>query len=289
MVAHLLAQGHRGLGVEVVVVRTEGDRRSEEPLEQIGGQGVFVKEIQQALLDGRADVAVHSAKDLPPEAPTGLELAAVPGRGDVRDALVGSTLSGLGSGALVATGAARRRAQLANLRPDLCFTQLRGNVETRVAMAGIGGVEAVVVAAAALERLSISSQAAEVLSPTVMLPQVGQGAIALECRVEDEAVRALLASIDDDDAHRAVVAERAMLNGLGASCSLPVGGWAEPAGLDLHLRGMVASADGRVVLHADAYGDDPSALGAHVAQELLVRHGAADLLGQGQRVPRPAR
>jgi hydroxymethylbilane synthase len=288
MVAHLLAQGHRGLGVEVVVVRTEGDRRSEEPLEQIGGQGVFVKEIQQALLDGRADVAVHSAKDLPPEAPTGLELAAVPGRGDVRDALVGSTLSNLGSGALVATGAARRRAQLANLRPDLCFTQLRGNVETRVALAGVGGVEAVVVAAAALERLSISSQAAEVLSPTVMLPQVGQGAIALECRVEDEAVRAVLASIDDDDAHRAVVAERAMLNALGASCSLPVGGWAEPAGPDLHLRGMVASADGRVVLHAEAYGDDPAALGARVAQELLVRHGAADLLGQGRPEPRPA-
>jgi hydroxymethylbilane synthase len=278
MVAHLLAQARPGLNVEPVVVRTEGDRRPDEPLERIGGQGVFVKEIQEAVLDGRADVAVHSAKDLPPLTPSRLVLAAVPARGDARDALVGSTLARLGPGARVATGAARRRAQLANLRPDLCFVQARGNIETRVAKAAVGEAEAVVIAAAALERLSITSQAAEILSPRVMLPQVGQGAIALECLEADAALSELLAEIDDATAHRAIDAERSMLSVLGASCSLPVGGWAAPEGGELRLRGMVASPDGRVVLHAERLGADPAALGAEVARALLEQCGAATLL-----------
>jgi hydroxymethylbilane synthase len=278
MVAHLLAQARPGLTVEPVIVRTEGDRRPDEALERIGGQGVFVKEIQEAVLDGRADVAVHSAKDMPPRTPEGLVLAAVPARGDVRDALVGSTLAGLGPGARVATGAARRRVQLANLRPDLCFVQARGNIETRLAKAAAGDAEAVVVAAAALERLSITSQAAEVLSPLVMLPQVGQGAIALECLEADAALAALLGEVDDIDSHRALDAERSMLSVLGASCSLPVGGWAEPEGGELRLRGMVASADGRVVLHAEHRGADPAALGAEVARALVEDCGAANLL-----------
>jgi hydroxymethylbilane synthase len=209
----------------------------------------------------------------------------VPERGDVRDALVGSTLAALGSGARVATGSARRRVQLANLRPDLCFVQLRGNIETRIARAGRGGVEAVVIAAAALARLSITPQADEIFSPVVMLPQVGQGALALECSVEDEALRALLAVVDDADAHQAVVAERAMLTALGASCSLPVGGWAERDGPELHLRGMAASPDGRVVLHADRRGTEPSDLGAQVARALLEDCGGASLLGLGAGAP----
>jgi hydroxymethylbilane synthase len=280
MVAHLLAQARPGITIESVVVRTEGDRRTDEPLEEIGGQGVFVKEIQQAVLDGRAEVAVHSAKDLPPGTPAGLVLAAVPRRGDARDALVGSTLAALGPGARVATGAARRRAQLANLRPDLCFVQARGNIETRLAKANGGGADAVVVAAAALERLSITSQAAEILSPLVMLPQVGQGALALECADADAAVRRLLALVDDEGSHRSVIAERAMLAAMGASCSLPVGGWAEPDGDALVLRGMVASADGRILLHAEARDTDPAALGAEVARTLLRDCGADRLLGQ---------
>jgi hydroxymethylbilane synthase len=278
MVAHLLAQARPGLTIEPVVVRTEGDRRTDEPLERIGGQGVFVKEIQEAVLDGRADVAVHSAKDMPPRTPVGLLLASVPTRGDVRDALVGSTLADLGPGARVATGAARRRAQLANIRPDLCFVDARGNIETRVAKAGGGGVDAVVVAVAALERLSITSQAAEILSPLVMLPQVGQGAIALECAEGDEPLAALMEDIDDPVTHGAVVAERSMLEMLGASCSLPVGGWAEPDDGALLLRGMVASADGRIVLHAERRGADPAALGAEVARALVEECGAASLL-----------
>ncbi len=279
MVAHLLAQARPGLVVEPVVVRTEGDRRSEEAIERIGGQGVFVKEIQEAVLAGRADVAVHSATDLPPRPVPGLALGAVPDRADVRDALVGSTLSGLRAGARVATGAARRRAQLANLRPDLCFVEARGNIETRVAKAGVGGVEAVVVALAALERLSIASQAAEVLSPLVMLPQVGQGAIALECREDDAALAELLGGIDDRAAHHALRAERSMLAALGASCSLPVGGWAVPADGGLRLRAMAASPDGRVVLHAERTGTEPEALGAEVAVALVEECGGAGLLG----------
>jgi hydroxymethylbilane synthase len=280
MVAHLLAQARPGLSIEPVVVRTDGDRRADEPLGEIGGQGVFVKEIQQAVLDGRADVAVHSAKDLPPRTPAGLVLAAVPERGDVRDALVGSTLAALGPGARVATGAARRRAQLANLRPDLCFVEARGNIETRLAKANGGGADAVVVAVAALDRLSITSQAAEILSPLVMLPQVGQGAIALECASADGSVRALLALVDDDGSHRSVTAERAMLAAMGASCSLPVGGWAEAEQDALFLRGMVASADGRILLHATCRGDDPVTVGAEVARTLLHDCGADRLLGQ---------
>jgi hydroxymethylbilane synthase len=288
MVAHLLSQRYPGLVIEPVVVRTEGDRMAVEPLERIGGQGVFVKEIQQAVLDGRADVAVHSAKDLPPSTPRGLVLAAMPNRGDARDALIGSTLAALGPGARVATGAARRRAQLANLRPDLCFVPARGNIETRMAKADGETADVVVVAVAALDRLHITSQAAEILSPLVMLPQVGQGAIALECAADDQAVLALLALVDHRDTHRAVIAERAMLAGLGASCSLPVGGWAEPDGHELHLRGMVASADGRVLLHADGRGLDPASLGAEVARKLLEECGADGLLGQDRTVAEAA-
>jgi hydroxymethylbilane synthase len=279
MVVHLLSQALPGLWTEQVVVRTEGDRRTEEPLERIGGQGVFVKEIQQAVLDGRADVSVHSAKDLPPRTPLGLALAAVPERGDVRDALVGSRLADLPPGARVATGAARRRVQLANLRPDLTFVPARGNIATRVARAG-NGADAVVVAAVALDRLSIAGQAAEVLSPLVMLPQVGQGAIALECAAGNDAVGALLEAVDDPDAHRAVEAERAMLRTLGASCALPVGGWAVPEGDELVLRGLLSSGDGRVVLHAERRGPDPEALGAAVARALWSELGGAELGGQ---------
>jgi hydroxymethylbilane synthase len=285
MVAHLLAQAAAGLRVEAVVVRTEGDRRPEEPLERIGGQGVFAKEVQQAVLDGRADVAVHSAKDLPPVTPAGLVLAAVPARGDPRDALVGATLARLRPGARVATGSARRRAQLANLRPDLTFVPVRGNIETRLARLG-EGADAVVVAAVALERLGIAPKALDVLSPLTMLPQVGQGALALECAEGDLAVRTLLHELDVDLAHRALDAERAMLAALGASCVLPVAGFAEPGPGGLTLRGMVASADGRVLIHAEQSGGDPERLGADVARALWHDLGGSELLGVG---PAPVR
>jgi hydroxymethylbilane synthase len=232
--------------VEPVVVRTKGDELADAPLDRIGGQGIFVTEVQRAVLEGRADVAVHSAKDLPaaPGGDPALVLASVPERADVRDVLVGSRLRDLAPGAVIATGATRRRAQLAHLRPDLGFVELRGNIGTRLARAGDGGVAAVVVAAAALDRLGWGARGSDWLSPSVMLPQVGQGSIALECRVDDERSRALAAAIDDPEAHRQLLAERALLAGLAGNCSVPVAGWAESVSGVLRLHGMVASGDG---------------------------------------------
>ncbi|HVF33264.1 MAG TPA: hydroxymethylbilane synthase [Acidimicrobiales bacterium] len=270
--------------VEAVVVQTEGDRRTDVPIEAIGGRGVFVKEVQAAVLDGRADFAVHSAKDLPSSAdlqPDGLVIACVPERGDPRDALVGSTLEGLPVGGLVATGSVRRRVQLANLRPDLSFTGLRGNVETRLAKVG-AGVDAVVVAAAALQRLERPEAAgADVLDPGVLLPQVAQGALAIECRAGDERVLEVLRRIEHAPSRRAVDAERAFLAELGGGCDLPVGAYAEIGadGHELHLRGLIASHDGRVVLRRAVRGGDPVALGEELAGELLDGAGARALLG----------
>ncbi len=271
-----------GVEVSLVVVATEGDRRTDVPIQALGGQGVFVKEVQAAVVRGEADAAVHSAKDLP-AAPgaqvAGLELAAFPERADPRDVLVGARLDTLPVGALVATGSARRRVQLANLRPDLVFADLRGNLATR--LAAVGEVTAVVVAAAGIDRLAWEpppGTETDRLGPGVMLPQVGQGALAVECRSDDDRARAALGAIDDPAVRRAVEAERAFLAELGGGCTLPVGAHspADPAG-GLALSGMVASDDGRVVLrHAD-HGDDPVALGRAVARYLLDRAGGADL------------
>jgi hydroxymethylbilane synthase len=272
LVADLLTGADPGVRVETVVVSTEGDRRADVPLDRIGGQGVFTKEIQTAVLEGRADVAVHSAKDLPSQTPGGLVLAAVPERADARDALVGSTLSDLPPGGVVATGSARRRAQLANLRPDLGFVELRGNMDTRARRAEEGSVGAVVVAKAAFDRLGWSERIAQVLPVSMLLPQAGQGALALECRADDAASAALLAAVDDRAGHCTLAAERALLAALGADCSVPVGAWAEPLdGGRLRLDGLLASGDGRVVIRAALEGDDddPVALGRRLARHLF--------------------
>ena len=270
-----------GVDVEVVVISTEGDRRTDVPIEAIGGRGVFVKEVQAAVLDGRADFAVHSAKDLPSSAelqPAGLTIACIPERADPRDVLVGSTLEALPTGGLVATGSVRRRAQLANLRPDLSFTGLRGNIDTRLAKAK--EFDAIVMAAAALQRLDKEDEIAEVLEPAVLLPQVAQGALAVECRADDADVLAVLRSIEHEPSRRAVVAERAFLAELGGGCDLPVGALAVPLddGDGLELRGLIASYDGRIVLRDGACGTDPSALGADLATALLDGAGARSLL-----------
>ncbi len=264
---------------ERVVVRTEGDRRVDEDLERIGGQGVFVKEVQAAVLSGRADVAVHSAKDLPSRTPCGLVLVAVPERADPRDALVGTRLDALQPGALVATGSARRRAQLAGLRPDLGFVGLRGNMARRLERAADGTVDAVVAAAAALDRLGWQDRVAERLSSTQCLPQVGQGAIALECRSDDAWTRALLEQLDMSDEHRALDAERAFLGALGAGCTLPAGALARvaPGGARVELEGMLATGDGRVVVRATVSGDDPEALGRELARCLVHDCGGSSL------------
>ena len=189
MVSELLRRADPGLDVEPVVVRTQGDQQASVPLDQIGGQGVFVTEVETAVTDGRADAAVHSAKDMPSTMGAHLVLGAVPPRADPRDGLVGCTLAGLPAGGLVATGSARRRAQLAYLRPDLVFTELRGNMARRVAVGEDGGVSAVVVAVAAMERLGWLDRLSDVLDPMDVLPQAGQGAIAVQCRADDEDTR----------------------------------------------------------------------------------------------------
>ena len=279
-VAGLLAAA--GVETSLVVVETEGDRRTDVPIQVLGGQGVFVKEVQAAVARGDADAAVHSAKDLPaaPEAQVpGLVLAAFPERADPRDLLVGARLDTLPAGALVATGSARRRVQLANLRPDLLFCDLRGNLATR--LAAVDDVTAVVVAAAGVDRLAWTPPAGvevERLEPGVMLPQVGQGALAVECRADDDRTRTALGAIDAVAVRRAVEAERAFLAELGGGCTLPVGAHAvaDPEA-GLALTGMVASDDGRVVLrHADR-GADPVALGRAVARYLLDEAGAGGL------------
>lgn len=264
--------------VVFVIVETTGDKRTDVPLAEISGRGVFTIEVDQAVLDGRADVAVHSAKDLPAAVSVpGLVLAAVPERADVRDALVGRALSELPLGGVVATGAPRRRVQLAHVRPDLVFSEVRGNIGTRLARVPDGG--ALVVALAALDRLELTDTAVEVLSVEVMLPQVGQGAIALRCRADDDETLGMLEMIDDLEVHRAVLAERAFLACLGGGCEAPVGAYATLAADGIHLEAMLASLDGTQVIRRRALGADPLAVGTALAEEMLEIDGAGELFG----------
>jgi hydroxymethylbilane synthase len=286
-VADLLEEA--GCPSSLVVVETDGDRRTDVPIDRLGGQGVFVKEVQVAVARREADGAVHSAKDLPAaDDGSGLVLAAVPERADARDLLVGATVDSLPTGATVATGSARRRAQLANLRPDLTFIGLRGNLATRLAAVGTNGITAVVVAKAAIDRLGWrppDGMETEVVDPTILLPQVGQGALAVECRPDDDTTLARLAAIDDREVRAPVMAERAYLATLGGGCTLPVGAharWAERTdggrGLGaIQLTGMIASSDGRVVLRHTDSGTDPEAVGREVARYLLDDAGGRDL------------
>jgi hydroxymethylbilane synthase len=265
-----------GPGIELVLVSTPGDQRTDVPIHAMGGTGIFVKEVQQAVLDGRADVAVHSAKDLPAsDSPAGLVLAAMPERVDPRDVLVGAALDALPAGARVATGSVRRRAQLAARRPDLTFAELRGNIATRLERAREH--DAIVVAAAALVRLGLEDRADEYLEPSVVLPQVGQGALAVECRADDDETRARVAAIDDRRVHVTVDAERAYLAELGGGCDLPCGALAHLDGDEIVVEALLAATDGHVVLRATTRGTDPVATGRAVAAELM-EHGGRFLL-----------
>lgn len=276
--------GQLGVPYEIVEIHSEGDRRLREPLTEIGGQGIFVKEIQQAVLDGRAEIAVHSAKDLPTAKVPGLRLAAVPARAEVRDALVGRSLGALRKGATVATSSARRRAQLLSLRPDLVVSEVRGNMATRLAQLPPGG--SLFVAAVALERLGLQDRIVEVLPVESFCPQVGQGALAVECRSDDSTSLAMLAEIDHRESHRAIAAERAMLERLGAGCTLPVGAYAVSTGERLDIQGFVASLDGRVVIRMYGHGDDPVRVGQELGDALLARGGRdllVELVSQGKQ------
>ncbi len=268
-VADLVRDVDPSVTVELVVVETQGDRRLDVPIWELGGKGVFAKEVQSAVLEGRADLAVHSAKDLPSVVVPGLVICATPERGDPRDALVGSTLAALPDGAEVATGSLRRQAQLAAARPDLRFVGLRGNMATRIAKAA--DHDAVVVAAAALDRLGLADQIAERLSTEMVLPQVAQAALAVECREDDDRLRALLGAIEHEPTRRCVDVERAFLAELGGDCSLPAAAYATITDGALTIEGRLASVDGSTVLRH--VGTD----GAGVARHLLA-NGGTELL-----------
>jgi hydroxymethylbilane synthase len=287
---HMAARVGEVLGVEtdLVIVQTSGDRLRDVPLSAIGGKGLFVKEIEEALLEGRADLAVHSAKDLPAKTPAGLSLAAFPEREDPRDALVGrtsgATLAGLAPGARVGTGSARRGALLRLLRPDLQVVPLRGNVPTRLAKIETEHLEAVVLACAGLDRLGLGDRIDERIATDTMLPAVAQGTLALETRADDPLREKLAASLDDADAARAAAAERSFLSRLEGDCNVPLAAHAERASAGgWRIRGLVASADGaRVVAHAVSVEGDPeaselAAAAADLADRVLASGGRAIL------------
>lgn len=276
-VAGLLRTVHPDCTIELVRITTQADKNLSVPIAQIGGKGVFAKEIQQAVVDGRADIAVHSAKDLPAAQVPGLMLGAVPERGDARDALVGAELNDLAHGATVGTGSARRAVQLRALRPDLKIVGLRGNIAKRLSR--IGELDAVVVAAVALERLNLDEQLAQVFSVEEVVPQVAQGALAIECRRGDDAVAAQLAMIEDGPSRLRVDAERAFLARLGGDCDMPAGAHATlSADGMLRLVGVLAPETHRKMNRFEASGvattESAHALGTHVAQTLLASHGA---------------
>jgi len=266
----------KGVVSELIEVDTKGDQHRDTPLSQMGGQGVFALEVQNAVMRGEADVAVHSAKDLPSQTMSGLFLACVPERLDAADVLVGRSLAGLGPGATVATGSPRRRALLLAHRPDLNIVELRGNMARRLDQIGQGGVDAIVSAVAALTRLGHSEKIAERLDPQWFTPQVGQGALALETRSDDEATIELLHTIDDEQVHQCLLAERAFLRELGAGCTIPAGAWAQADGNGWTLRAVMLSTDGSTTLRTAQSGTNPEELGRLAATDLRdIQRGAS--------------
>jgi hydroxymethylbilane synthase len=268
--------------IELVEIQTEGDLVRDVPLVQLGGQGAFTKAIQQALLDNRADVAVHSLKDLPTFSVEGLMLVAVPERGPSGDAFVSkkhSSFAGLPTGATVATSSLRRRAQLLHRRRDLKLIDMRGNVETRLSKLATQNLDAIVLAEAGLVRLGLTEHITEILDRAWMLPAVGQGALGLECRTDDAETRSLVQRLNHAETHAAVLAERAMLRGLGGGCQVPIGAASSVRHDTLTLRGVVLPPDGKRRIEAEVSGplEEPEIMGEELAAVLLAR-GAAELL-----------
>jgi hydroxymethylbilane synthase len=281
-VAAELRATHPGLAVELVPMSTRGDEILDQPLATIGGKGLFLKELEVAMLEGRADLAVHSLKDVPAELEAGFALPAILPRADAADAFVSNDHAHLGAlplGARVGTSSLRRQSQLRAARPDLTLLDLRGNVGTRLSKLDAGHYDAILLACAGLERLGLSSRIRSRLAAPDWLPAPGQAAIAIEARSDQPAVLALLAALDDAQTRLAVSAERAMNRALGGSCTVPVGAWCTVTERGLHLRGMVGDAgSGRLLLaEASADGDPAAALGHRVAQALFDQ-GAGALL-----------
>ena len=276
---------HRDLTVELLPMTTRGDEVLDRSLEKVGGKGLFVKELENAIAQGRADLAVHSMKDVPADLPAGFTLAAISEREDPRDAFVSRKFGGLQempAGSVIGTSSLRRSTQVAARYPALKIALLRGNVETRLSKLDRGEYDAIVLAVAGLTRLGLGGRIRSRLSAEESLPAPGQGALGIECLAAREDVVALVTPLADRASALCVRAERAVSRGLGASCTLPLAAYAEMAGAGLHLRALVASADGQRIVRAEASGADPEALGAAVVEQLRSR-GAEEILSSIER------
>ena len=281
-VAARLRESHPGLAVELVTMTTRGDKILDAPLAKVGGKGLFVKELEQGMLEGRADIAVHSMKDVPVELPADLHLPVIMAREDPRDAFVSvrfARLAELPEGGCVGTSSLRRQMQLRQLRSDLVIRDLRGNVNTRLDKLDRRQYDAIVLASAGLKRLGMAGRITELLGSEVILPAIGQGAIGIECRRGDEATEALISALDDGQTHLRVDAERAMNARLGGGCQVPIAGYAEIEGDEMRIRGLVGSPNGARVISGEAVGPPAHAveLGERLAEDLLAQ-GAGEIL-----------
>ncbi|MGK0674684.1 MAG: hydroxymethylbilane synthase [Halothiobacillaceae bacterium] len=285
-VARRLKALHPALQVEYLKLTTQGDQMLNSPLAKIGGKGLFVKELEVGLLEGRADIAVHSMKDVPMTFPEGLRLAAILEREDPRDAFVSNRYTSpdeLPEGAIVGTSSLRRKMQLLQAYPHLRVDVLRGNVNSRLAKLDAGQFDAIILACAGLRRLGLAERIRMALPPEVSLPAIGQGAVGIECRTHDAAIEDLIAPLNCRDTHDCVMAERAMNTRLNGGCQVPIAGFAVLEGDTLWLRGLVGSLDGQQILRAEgrAHRLDAHALGVRVAEELLARGADAILAAVG--------
>ncbi len=281
-VATALKNAHPGLEVELVKMKSQGDKILDVPLAKVGGKGLFTKELEEGMLRGDADIAVHSMKDVPMELPEGLHLPVICPREDPRDAFVSNTINSfeeLPQGAVVGTSSMRRQCQLLAKRPDLQIKFLRGNVQTRLRKLDDGEYDAIILAAAGLKRLGHEERITELLETTLSLPAVGQGAVGIECRTDDEEVNALIAPLNDTKTSIRVRAERAMNHRLEGGCQVPIAGYAELESGMLVMRGLVGSTDGKEIIRGDIAGrpEDAEELGTVQAEDLLSR-GAAEIL-----------
>jgi hydroxymethylbilane synthase len=274
-VAEKIREGFPELDPELRPIKTQGDKILDVPLAKVGGKGLFVKEIEEALLRGEVDLAVHSIKDVPVELPQGLILAAIPRREDPRDALIGPTggLAALPDGARVGTSSLRRRCQVLHHRPDLQVLDLRGNVDTRLTKLATGCFDAIILAAAGMVRLGYASRITEFLPLEVSLPAVGQGALGIEIRIDNEEIRRVVEILHDEETARCVRAERALLARLGGGCQVPVAAHATREGHGLRLEGLIGHPSGTPLIRRWALGIDPEEIGRSLAEELLAAGG----------------
>lgn len=273
-VAQRLSDAHPGLRVELVKMTTRGDKLLDAPLAKVGGKGLFVKELEQGLLEGRADIAVHSMKDVPVDFPDGLRLGAILQREDPRDALVSrryASFQALPPHAKIGTSSLRRQSQIRERIPACLILNLRGNVNSRLDKLDRGEFDAIVLAAAGLKRLGLGERITEFLDPAVSLPAIGQGAIGVECREEDARIESLIRVLHDPDTAERIAAERAMNERLQGGCQVPIAGYAELDGDRLRLRGLVGTPDGRQIIRGEIEGlrADARQLGVALAEELL--------------------